>query len=818
MADIVPEVKRAKRASVTMAALPSSTKDKALEAMAAALDSHREAVLQANALDMVIGERMVAEGAMSDSMLKRLRIDDSKIDGMIAGILDVVGLPDPVGERMSALELDDDLTLYQIRCPIGMLGVIFESRPDVVPQIMSLCLKSGNSVAFKGGREASESIRVLFDLLREAAAGEGVPGDAFVLMESRADIDAILGLDDYIDLLIPRGSNEFVRHIQGNTRIPVLGHAAGICHVYVDASADPDMAEELIVDSKTQYAAVCNAAETLLVHRDAAGSFIPRIIGALASKGVEVRGSDRVRAIADCIPATDADWDTEYGDLVISVDIVDSVDDAISFINEHGSHHTDMIVTSDMGNAAVFASMVDSADVFVNASTRFADGFRYGKGAEVGISTNKIHARGPVGMEGLMIYKYVLIGNGQVVRDYVGQGAREYTHTPTDREYPLGGRRMRAGLPSLPDRIVVKIGSTSVMRNGSRVSRDFMDSVAEQVMKLRDMGKEVLIVSSGAIALGLKAMGVTPKPNEIPVRQAAASVGQGILMKEWGDSFQRFGMTVGQILLTMDTYSDRESVVNLHNTVNSLLEHGVVPIFNENDAIRTQEIRFGDNDTLSAIIASRTDSDMLVILSDVDALYDSDPRRNPSAEPIHLVTDIDSVERFAGDVGSSSGTGGMRTKVAAARICNDSGCHMVIASSSAEDAVLRAAMGEDIGTLFVSGKEISKKRRWIKSARASGSIAVDLGAEKAVNGHNSLLPIGITDVTGTFAKGDVVDILCEGRTIAKGIVSYSSDELRAIAGRHSDDIESILGHRTHDDAVISENIALLRFGCAILYY
>jgi|GEM_PF-2054 len=811
MSDIVPEIKRAKKASITMASLPTATKDAALGVMAAALDSGRAAILEANARDMAEGERMLAAGEISQSMLKRLKIDDSKIDGMISGIRDVIGLADPVGEQMSALELDDGLVLYQMRCPIGMLGVIFESRPDVVPQIMSLCLKSGNSVAFKGGREAANSIRALFDILRDAAASAGVPADAFVLMESREDIAAILELDAYIDLLIPRGSNQFVQYIQSNTRIPVLGHAAGICHVYVDSSADQSMAVDLTVDSKTQYPAVCNAAETLLVDKAIAGEFLPKVAEALRAKNVEIRGSEDVRRIIDCVPATEEDWDTEYGDLVISVRLVDSVRDAAAFINEHGSHHTDMIVAKDMGRAAEFAALVDSAGVYVNASTRFADGYRYGKGAEVGISTNKIHARGPVGMEGLMIYKYVLVGNGQVVKDYVGPDARAFTHVPSKSRYPFGGRRMRDGLTSEPDRVVVKIGSSSIMRNGSRVSRDFMDSIAEQVRALKDSGKEVLIVSSGAIALGLKAMDVVPKPNEIPIRQAAASVGQGILMKEWGDSFQRFGMSVGQILLTMDTYSDRESVINLHNTVNSLLEHGVVPIFNENDAIRTQEIRFGDNDTLSAIIASRTDADMLVILSDIDGLYDSDPRRNPGAKLVPLVTDIDSVASFAGDVGSSVGTGGMKTKIAAARICNDSGCDMVIAASAAEGAVLKAATGQEIGTLFVSGTEISKKRRWIKSAHASGTITVDLGAEKAINSHKSLLPIGIKDVSGTFSKGDVVDIVCEGRAIAKGIVSYSSSDLRAIAGKHSDEIEKVLGYKTHDDAIISENLAVLRW-------
>lgn len=439
MSDVVSEIKRAKDASIGLSVLPTEVKDRALRVMADALDSSREQILEANAMDLEQAKAMLDSGEISGSMYKRLKIDGSKIDGMIAGIEDVIGLPNPVGEVMSALDLDDGLTLYQIRCPIGMLGMIFESRPDVVPQIMSLCLKSGNAVAFKGGREASNSIRVLFTILRDAAASAGVPGDAFVLLETRSDISVILGLDQYIDLLIPRGSNEFVRYIQENTRIPVLGHAAGICHVYVDDAADLDMAVSVALDSKVQYPAVCNAAETLLVSSAVADRFLPRTVEAYEAAGVEVRGDERTCAMTDAIPATSEDWDTEYGDLIISVKVVDSLQEAVDFINTHGSHHTDAIITGDVHRAAAFARAVDSADVFVNASTRFADGYRYGKGAEVGISTNKIHARGPVGMEGLMIYKYVLVGNGQVVKDYVGPGCRPFKHTPSDVEYPYRG-------------------------------------------------------------------------------------------------------------------------------------------------------------------------------------------------------------------------------------------------------------------------------------------------------------------------------------------------------------------------------------------
>lgn len=358
-------------------------------------------------------------------------------------------------------------------------------------------------------------------------------------------------------------------------------------------------------------------------------------------------------------------------------------------------------------------------------------------------------------------------------------------------------------------RVVVKIGSSSIMRTPTAISRDFMDSVAEQVRRLKDMGMEVMIVSSGAVAIGLKAMKVKPKPNEMPVRQAAASVGQGILMKEWSECFQRHGLIVGQILMTLDTYSHREHALNLNNTVESLLENGVVPIFNENDAISIQEIKFGDNDTLSAIVASRTDADLLIILSDVAGLFDSDPTSNPNARLVPVVTDIDSVRHMAGDSVSGVGTGGMKTKLSAASICHDAGCSMIIALSREDQVIYRAATGEDIGTVFVTDTEISKKRRWIKSAHPSGTLVVDKGAEKAVLDHRSLLPVGIRAVEGRFGKGDVVEIVCDGMLVAKGISAYESGDLRKIIGKHSADIESILGYKTHSDAILSENIAVI---------
>ena len=358
-------------------------------------------------------------------------------------------------------------------------------------------------------------------------------------------------------------------------------------------------------------------------------------------------------------------------------------------------------------------------------------------------------------------------------------------------------------------RVVVKIGSSSIMGSGYAVSRGFMDSVAEQVSRLRAEGKEGLIVSSGAIAIGLRSMGVKAKPKEIPIRQAAASVGQSILMKEWSDSFRNHGMLVAQVLLTMDDYSIRSQAVNLNNTVETILKCGVVPIFNENDAISDYEIKFGDNDTLSAIVASRTDADLLIILSDVAGLYDSDPSSNPEARLVPVVEDIDSVRHMAGKAVSGVGTGGMKTKLDAAEICRDAGCMMVIALSKEPDVVFKASMGEDIGTVFLAPSGISKKRRWIKSAHAVGKLVIDEGASKAVLAHRSLLPVGIKGIEGRFDEGDVVEIVCNGDVVAKGIVSYDSDELLRIAGKRSSDIGAILGRKGHDDAVLSENIALL---------
>jgi glutamate-5-semialdehyde dehydrogenase len=421
---------RAKDAALRLATLSTATKNRALEAIADALIEDRERILEANQHDVTQATRLVERGALARPLLDRLKLTAHKVLDMATGVRSVAGLPDPVGQTLSTLELDTGLVLTQMTCPIGVIGAIFESRPDAVPQIASLCWKSGNAVIMKGGSEAQASNRLLGQIIRDAIASvDAACVEAIQMIETREDVYALLTLDEYIDLFIPRGSNAFVRYIQEHTRVPVLGHAEGLCHAYVDQHADLARAVAVCYDAKVQYPAVCNAIETVLVHRQIARTFLPRLASVYRKAGVEMRGCAATRAILpDILVATTEDWDTEYLDLIVSLRVVDSLAEAIAHINQHGSGHTDTIVTEAPEAAAQFLEQVDSATVMHNASTRFADGFRFGKGAEVGISTNKTHARGPVGLNGLVIYKYQLVGQGHVVADYVGPQARPFTH------------------------------------------------------------------------------------------------------------------------------------------------------------------------------------------------------------------------------------------------------------------------------------------------------------------------------------------------------------------------------------------------------
>ncbi len=363
------------------------------------------------------------------------------------------------------------------------------------------------------------------------------------------------------------------------------------------------------------------------------------------------------------------------------------------------------------------------------------------------------------------------------------------------------------------ERIVIKVGSSTITRGGPTPSEEFMDDVAAQIHRLIEAGKDVLIVSSGAVAIGLQAMNARPKPNEVPIKQAAASVGQSILMQKWNDSFQKFGLNVAQILITMDDYSNRDTVLNLNNTVTTLLKYGVVPIFNENDAICIKEIgaAFGDNDTLSAVIASRADADLLLILSDVDGLYSGNPHTDPTAKLIETVSDIDdTIESIAGGPGSKVGTGGMKTKIKAAKICQDAGCMMVIASGTAPDVIERVANGDSVGTLFLADSAITKKRRWMKSVSVHGKIMIDEGASKALQSHRSLLPVGVKFASGSFEAGDVVDIVCGTTVVARGSPDYSAEDINRIRGMRSDEAKGVLGAKMkHKDIISSENIALM---------
>jgi glutamate-5-semialdehyde dehydrogenase len=428
---------RARDAAARLAMLPTAARDTALEAMADAIEARGDDILDANATDLVAADGMVAAGTLSRSARQRLSLDRHKLETIVEGVRQVRGLPDPVGRTTLATELDEGLVLRRITCPIGVLGVIFESRPDALPQIASLAIKSGNAALLKGGSEARRTNRALFAALLDGLASAALPDCLLTLLEGREQVSELLSAERLVDLIIPRGSKALVTYVQEHTSIPVLGHADGVCHVYVDRAADLAMALDILIDAKTQYPAVCNAAETLLVHHDIAGEFLPLAVANLVKRGVEVRCAEADRrefGPGDSVEASDEDWSTEYGEPIISVRSVPSLEAAIEHINRYGSHHTEAIVTEDDAAWRQFRAQVDSAGVFRNASTRFADGFRYGFGAEVGISTGRLHPRGPVGLDGLVTYKYELEGRGHVVAAYVGPKARPFTHKKLEAE------------------------------------------------------------------------------------------------------------------------------------------------------------------------------------------------------------------------------------------------------------------------------------------------------------------------------------------------------------------------------------------------
>ena len=400
--------------SSKMASTDITVRNAALEKIAESLLAGKERIFEANAKDM---ERAQADNILP-AVIKRLKFREAKLSDAIAGIHNLIALPDPLFQIQLKRQLDEGLTLIRETCPIGVIGVIFEARPDAMVQIASLCIKSGNCAILKGGSETRETNKLLFELIYEAALSSGLPQGCLFQAEQRDEVAELLACHESVDLLIPRGSNAFVQYIMINTKIPVLGHADGICHIYVDKDFDLEKAIPVIIDAKTQYTAACNAVETLLVHQDALEKLMPPLQKAFEEYKISLRATSDIADRYGSELATEEDFSTEYLDLIISAKTVENIDEAIWHINKYGSHHTDCIITEDNKAAEYFMRMVDSAGVYQNCSTRFADGFRYGFGAEVGISTGKIHARGPVGLEGLVTYKYKLFGNGQIVGDY----------------------------------------------------------------------------------------------------------------------------------------------------------------------------------------------------------------------------------------------------------------------------------------------------------------------------------------------------------------------------------------------------------------
>ena len=419
--DLKESAYNSKLASHVMAVLSDEQKSKALSAISDALIANSSIVFEENAKDIAAAE----EANLDMPLLKRLKFGDSKLEDCVNGIKSLSLLEDPVGKVSLHTTLDDGLDLYRVSCPIGVIGVIFESRPDALVQIATLCVKSGNAVILKGGSEAINTNKVLADIIYKAGVDAGLPEGWLLLLTTRSEISEMLSLNEYIDLIIPRGSNAFVQYIMKNTSIAVLGHADGVCHTYIHKDCDPDMAIKVALDAKTQYVSVCNATETILVDKELKDSLLPTLIDTFKANGVEIFGDEYVSSTFD-VPMVE-EWHHEYLDMKVSVKLVDDLKSAVLHINRYGSGHTDAIITSNKEAADSFMLSVDSGSVYVNCSTRFADGFRYGFGAEVGVSTSKIHARGPVGIDGLVTYKYKLIGNGDIVGDYA-TGKKIFKH------------------------------------------------------------------------------------------------------------------------------------------------------------------------------------------------------------------------------------------------------------------------------------------------------------------------------------------------------------------------------------------------------
>ncbi|WP_278847170.1 glutamate-5-semialdehyde dehydrogenase [Brachyspira pilosicoli] len=422
---LIDLVKNAKDSTYKLQSLSTDIKNKALLEIADKLEQNKNIIFEANKKDLEYAKKLLDENKISLSMFNRLKLDENKMIDIISGIKDVVKLEDPINKVLLETELDDNLLLKKISCPIGLIAVIFEARPDVISQISSLCIKSSNAVILKGGAEGENTNKAIFNIINETLESiEDFPKNSVNLVFTRDDIKELLSMDKYVDLIIPRGGNSLVQYIKSNTNIPVLGHADGICHLYIDESANQEKALKICLDSKSQYPSACNAVETILINKNIANEYLPKLYNLFKENNIKMNGCKEVRKILNQSDIAEVkEWHFEYGDKEVSLKIVENTEEAYNHINKYGSHHTDSIVSENKDNIEKFMTYVDSANVYSNTSTRFSDGFRYGFGAEVGISTNKTHARGPVGLEGLTIYKYKLFGNYQIVDDYVSHKA-----------------------------------------------------------------------------------------------------------------------------------------------------------------------------------------------------------------------------------------------------------------------------------------------------------------------------------------------------------------------------------------------------------
>jgi len=730
--------RRARQAFAKMSVASLEKRNHCLAEMEAQLAAREQEIYEANERDMT--KEAARGGATGRLSLK------GKIGTLCEGLKQVRNLPDFLGNVTLSRELADGLKMYRTSTPLGVLLIIFEARPDAAVQIFSLAMKTGNTVILKGGSEATETLLVLEKCMKDSLAAAGLPSDASQLVIGREAVKPLLG-PGLVDLVIPRGSNALVKSIKETTSTPVLGHADGICHAYVDKAANLEMASRIIRDSKTNYPAACNAVETVLVHTDVAAAALPKLAEALHD--CKIHACPRSSAILGdrVVPASGDDFRTEWGDLTLCMKVVDNQAEAMDHIRDHGSSHTDVIVTDDVSSADHFVTTVDSAGVFVNSSTRFADGFRYGFGAEVGISTSKIHARGPVGLEGLLSYKYHVYGNGHTVGE---PNPTQFTHkdiagvkTISDVKAALAPA-LRSSLPKAK-RILVKVGSGVLTRSkGGGLALARIANLVEQLAQLVHSGREVLLVSSGGVATGRHSLkearktqlaradkdSIPPIPSkllpqldvdmtvgssvsdsDVEATRRASAAGQGKMTSLYETCFGVHDMHIAQILISKTDLAYTKSREQGCGTIMGLMKQGIIPIVNENDvmlpanesvdgdgSIDKKELPITDNDSIAAVLAVELKCDLVILLSEVDGVYPS--MEDPTPIPVLTEASMDKIKYGAK---SSVGRGGMDSKVAAATYMMRRGVQVVICNgmkTQSARTVLDVVKGENTGTLF----------------------------------------------------------------------------------------------------------------------